>query len=99
MLYTTLVHALPLLVERVAENAAPRLSNLLISNPFGFAGEAYLMGAKVELALPISVVAAGHKLNVTAVTPRAASADRFSGDARGGAAHRPAGAPDRAGLR
>ncbi|MBP6251716.1 MAG: DUF1298 domain-containing protein [Rubrivivax sp.] len=68
MLYTTLVHALPLLVERVAENAAPRLSNLLISNPFGFAGEAYLMGAKVELTLPISVVAAGHKLNVTAVT-------------------------------
>ena len=68
MLYTTLVHALPLLVERVAENAAPRLSNLLISNPFGFAGEAYLMGAKVELALPISVVAAGHKLNVTAVS-------------------------------
>ena len=68
MLYTTLVHALPLLVERVAENAAPRLSNLLISNPFGFAGEAYLMGAKVELTLPISVVAASHKLNVTAVT-------------------------------
>ena len=68
MLYTTLVHALPLLVERVAENAAPRLSNLLISNPFGFAGEPYLMGAKVELALPVSVVAAGHKLNVTAVT-------------------------------
>ena len=26
------------------------------------------MGAKVELALPVSVVAAGHKLNVTAVT-------------------------------
>ena len=68
MLYTTLVHALPLLVERVAENAAPKLSNLLISNPFGFAGEPYLMGAKVELALPVSVVAAGHKLNVTAVT-------------------------------
>ena len=46
MLYTTLVHALPLLVEKVsAENAAPRLSNLLISNPFGFAGEPYLMGA------------------------------------------------------
>ena len=52
----------------MAENAAPRLSNLLISNPFGFAGEPYLMGAKVELALPVSVVAAGHKLNVTAVT-------------------------------
>jgi WS/DGAT/MGAT family acyltransferase len=68
MLYTTLVHALPLLVERVAESAAPKLSNLLISNPFGFSGEPYLMGAKVELALPVSVVAAGHKLNVTAVT-------------------------------
>ena len=68
MLYTTLVHALPLLVEKVAEKAAPRLSNLLISNPFGFAGEAYVMGAKVELALPVSVVAAGHKFNVTAVT-------------------------------
>ncbi|HRI17601.1 MAG TPA: wax ester/triacylglycerol synthase family O-acyltransferase, partial [Burkholderiaceae bacterium] len=68
MLYTTLVHALPLLVERVAENVAPKLSNLLVSNPFGFAGEPYLMGAKVELALPVSVVAAGHKLNITAVT-------------------------------
>lgn len=68
MLYTTLVHALPLLVERVAEGAAPRLSNLLVSNPFGIAHQPYLMGAKVELALPVSVVAAGHKLNVTAVT-------------------------------
>lgn len=68
MLYTTLVHAVALLVERVAERGAPRLSNLLISNPFGFAHDAYLMGARVELALPVSVVAAGHKLNVTAVT-------------------------------
>jgi hypothetical protein len=69
MLYTTLVHALPLLVERVAENAAPRLSNLLISNPFGFAGEAYLMGAKVELALPISVVRPG----TSSTSPRSRS--------------------------
>ncbi len=68
MLYTTLVHAVALLVERVAERGAPRLSNLLISNPFGFAHDAYLMGARVELALPVSVVAAGHKLSVTAVT-------------------------------
>jgi len=68
MLYTTLVHALPLMVERVARNAAPRLANLLISNPFGFPGERYLMGATVEAALPISLVSAGHKLNVTAVT-------------------------------
>ncbi len=68
MLYTTVVHALPLLVEKVAAKAAPRLSNLLVSNPFGFPGQPYLMGAAVELALPVSVVAAGHKLNVTAVT-------------------------------
>ena len=68
MLYTTLVHALPLLVEKVSAKAAPRLSNLLISNPFGFEGQRYLMGAAVELALPVSVVAAGHKLNITAVT-------------------------------
>lgn len=68
MLYTTLVHALPVLVEKVSAKAAPRLSNLMISNPFGFAGQRYLMGAAVDLALPVSVVAAGHKLNVTAVT-------------------------------
>jgi diacylglycerol O-acyltransferase / wax synthase len=68
MLYTTLVHALPLLVEKVSAKAAPRLSNLLISNPFGFEGKRYLMGAAVELALPVSVVTAGHKLNITAVT-------------------------------
>ncbi len=68
MLYTTLVHALPLMVERVAQKAAPRLANLLISNPFGFPGEHWLMGAAVEAVLPISLVSAGHKLNVTAVT-------------------------------
>ncbi len=68
MLYTTLIHALPLLVERVARNAAPRLSNLLISNPFGLPTPRYLMGAAVEAVLPISLVSAGHKLNVTAVT-------------------------------
>jgi WS/DGAT/MGAT family acyltransferase len=68
MLYTTVVHALPLLVEMVAAKAAPRLSNVLVSNPFGFPGQPYLMGATVELALPVSVVAAGHKFNVTAVT-------------------------------
>jgi len=68
MLYTTLVHALPLLVERVAQDAAPRLANLLISNPFGLETPRWLMGAAVEAALPISVVSAGHKLNITAVT-------------------------------
>ena len=68
MLYTTLVHALPLLVERVGIKRPLLVSNLLFSNPFGFAGRQYLMGAEVELALPMSVVAAGQMLNVTVVT-------------------------------
>jgi len=68
MLYTTLVHALPLLVEKVAAKVAPRLSNLIVSNPFGLAQQPYLMGAAVELALPVSVVPAGYKLNITVVT-------------------------------
>lgn len=68
MLYTTLVHALELAVERVAANAVPRLSNVMVSNPYGLESERWLMGAAVELALPMSVVATGHKLNITAVT-------------------------------
>ncbi len=68
MMYSTLVHALPLLIEGVSARAAPRIANLMVSNPFGFEGQQYLMGAAVELALPLSVLAAGYKLNVTAVT-------------------------------
>ena len=68
MLYTTLLHALELLVERVAANAVPRLANVMVSNPYGLESERWLMGAAVELALPMSVVATGHKLNITAVT-------------------------------
>ena len=68
MLYTTLVHALPTLVERVSAKLAPMHSNLLVSNPFGLEGQRWLMGAAVELVLPISVITAGHKLNITAVT-------------------------------
>jgi hypothetical protein len=52
----------------VSVKAAPRIANLMISNPFGFEGQQYLMGGTVELALPLSVLAAGYKLNVTAVT-------------------------------
>jgi hypothetical protein len=50
-----------------------RVSNVLISNPFGLMEERYLMGGRVELALPMAVVAAGQMLNVTAVT----AADKF----------------------
>jgi WS/DGAT/MGAT family acyltransferase len=68
MLYTTLVHALPTLLERVGIKRPLLVSNLVFSNPFGFEGRQYLMGAEVELALPMSVVAAGQMLNVTVVT-------------------------------
>jgi hypothetical protein len=67
MLYTTLVHGFPALLERLGAKS-PAISNVLISNPFGLAEERYLMGAHVELVLPVSVVAAGQMLNVTAVT-------------------------------
>jgi diacylglycerol O-acyltransferase len=68
MLYTTLVHSLPVLLERVGISRPLMVSNLLFSNPFGFEGTSYLMGAEVELALPMSVVAAGQMLNVTVIT-------------------------------
>ncbi|MBL0151250.1 MAG: DUF1298 domain-containing protein [Ideonella sp.] len=68
MLYTTVVHALPTLLERVGIKRPLRVSNLLFSNPFGLATRCYLMGAEVELALPMSVVAAGQMLNITVVT-------------------------------
>lgn len=68
MLYTTLVHALPTLLERVGIERPLRISNVLFSNPFGLPARCWLMGAEVELALPMSVVTAGQMLNVTAVT-------------------------------
>jgi diacylglycerol O-acyltransferase / wax synthase len=68
MLYTTLVHAIPALAEKLGARRGPSISNLLVSNPFGLAEERYLMGARAELVLPISVIAAGQMLNITAVT-------------------------------
>jgi diacylglycerol O-acyltransferase / wax synthase len=68
MLYTTLVHALPAVLERIGLKRSLNVANLMVSNPFGLAEERYLMGARAELLLPISVVPAGQLLNVTAVT-------------------------------
>ncbi len=68
MLYTTLVHALPAVLERIGVRRSLNVANLLVSNPFGLAEERYLMGARAELLLPVSVVPAGQLLNVTAVT-------------------------------
>lgn len=68
MLFTTLIHGIPALAERLGLNHGLRVSNVLVSNPFGLPEERYLMGARVELALPMSVISAGQMLNVTAVT-------------------------------
>lgn len=73
MLYTTLVHGVPALLEKLSLRDGVRVSNVLISNPFGLMEERFLMGGRVELALPMAVVAAGQMLNVTAVT----AADQF----------------------
>lgn len=68
MLYTTVVHGLPALIEKAGFKRGLPVCNLMVSNPFGLPEKRYLMGAKVEVVLPISVVAAGQMLNVTAVT-------------------------------
>ncbi|WP_213959868.1 wax ester/triacylglycerol synthase domain-containing protein [Variovorax sp. dw_954] len=68
MLYTTLVHGIPALVEKIGLKTGVPVANLMVSNPFGFAEKRFLMGAKVAWVLPVSVVPAGQMLNVTTVT-------------------------------
>ncbi len=68
ILYTTLVHGAPAILERLGTGKSVRLSNVMVSNPFGLPEERFLMGARAELALPMSVVTPGQMLNVTAVT-------------------------------
>jgi diacylglycerol O-acyltransferase len=67
MLHSVIAHALPGLWETLGLTRAPLLANLVVSNPFGFTEKHYLMGAEIDLALPISVVAPGQVLNITAV--------------------------------
>jgi diacylglycerol O-acyltransferase len=68
MAFTTLVHGLPALLEKLGLPGTVAVSNMVVSNPFGLPEKRYLMGARVTLALPVSVVNAGQSLNVTAVT-------------------------------
>jgi len=68
MLYTSLVHGLPAALRKVGVDHTLTVSNFIFSNPYGFAEKRYLMGAEIELALPISTVTPGQMLNVTAVT-------------------------------
>jgi diacylglycerol O-acyltransferase len=68
MLFTTMVHGVPGMLDKFGLKGGVPVSNLVISNPFGLPEERYLMGAKVDLVLPLSIVNAGQMLNVTAVT-------------------------------
>jgi diacylglycerol O-acyltransferase len=68
MLFTTLVHGIPALLEKLGVKNRIALSNLIVSNPFGLAEKRYLMGAPVVLALPLALINAGQMLNVTAAT-------------------------------
>ncbi len=66
--YTAAVHGIPALLETLGMSKVPTLANAVISNPFGLADRRYLAGAELELALPVSVLAPGQSLNITAVT-------------------------------
>jgi WS/DGAT/MGAT family acyltransferase len=73
MLYTALAHGFPSLIERIGLGRSIKLANMVVSNPFGLPQPCYLMGAEVEMVLPMSLVAPGQTLNVTAVS----LADKF----------------------
>jgi diacylglycerol O-acyltransferase / wax synthase len=68
MLFTTLVHGLPGILDKLGLSGGVPVSNMVMSNPFGLPEERYLMGAKVDMVLPLSIVNAGQMINVTAVT-------------------------------
>ena len=66
--YTILVHAAASAIESLHLGQLPMLANAVISNVYGVAERRYFMGAAVELALPVSVVAHHQTLNITAGT-------------------------------
>jgi len=68
MLFTALVHGIPGMLDKFGLKGGLPVSNMVVSNPFGLPEDRYLMGAKVELVLPLSLVNAGQMLNITAVT-------------------------------
>jgi len=66
--YTAAVHGIPALLEALGVSKAPALANAVISNPFGLPERRFLGGAELEMALPVSVLAPGQALNITAAT-------------------------------
>lgn len=59
MLHTTLVHAIPAIAKLLGVKRELKVSNLIVSNPFGLPEQRYLVGAEGSLALPMSMIAAG----------------------------------------
>ena len=69
ILYTAAIHAVPAVAELLGISNMPTLANMVISNvPLGLPGRNYLAGAEVEMILPLSVLAPGQSLNITAAT-------------------------------
>ncbi len=69
ILYTAAIHAVPAVAELLGISKMPILANMVISNvPLGLPGLNYLGGAEVEMILPLSVLAPGQSLNITAAT-------------------------------
>ncbi len=66
--YTTVVHSVPALLELLRIPRGPRLANAVISNPGGYPEKRYVGGAEMEVGLPVSVLAPGQALNITAAT-------------------------------
>ena len=97
--YTAGVHGIPALFELLGIDRAPMLANLVISNPFGLPERRFLAGAEVETALPISLLAPGQSLNVTAVTFGAEPADRVPRHGRPAAGRSAPRRPDRESVR
>jgi len=68
ILYTAAIHAVPAVGELLGISNMPILANMVISNPYGLPGRRYLGGADVEMILPLSVLAPGQSLNITAAS-------------------------------
>jgi WS/DGAT/MGAT family acyltransferase len=67
-LYSIVQHSIASTIESLGLDELPMLANAVISNPAGLERPVYFNGARVELALPISVVPHHQVLNITVTT-------------------------------
>lgn len=68
VLYSILVHTAASAIEALGLRRLPMLANAVISNPYGIDQWPYYMGARMELALPVSVIAHHQTVNITATS-------------------------------